>query len=89
MVEHSKFHGASTRFDYSKLLGRIKEYYGKQSAFAEAMGLSERSVSLKLNNIRCWTQQEMQRCCKVLQFDSLEIPKYFFTKAVHKCEQNE
>ena len=86
MIEYSKLNGIPTKFNYSKLLGRIKECYGKQGAFAAAMGLSERSVSLKLNNIRCWTQQEINRCCEVLMFPSTEIPKYFFNTDVQKFE---
>ncbi|WP_080732574.1 DUF739 family protein [Carnobacterium maltaromaticum] len=38
-------------YDYSTLVGRITEKLGTQYNFALAMGLSERSVSLKLN----WT----------------------------------
>ena len=37
-------------FDYRKLLGRIVEKMGSQSNFSKAMGLSERSMSLKLNS---------------------------------------
>lgn len=86
MIEYSKFDGIPTKFNYSKLLGRIKEYCGKQCVFAAAMGLSERSVSLKLNNLRAWTQPEMLKCCKVLMFSTTEIPNYFFVEDVHKCE---
>ena len=39
-------------YNYSKLLGRIVECCGTQAAFAEKIGLSERSVSLKLNGKR-------------------------------------
>lgn len=79
MVEYSKFHGDSTKFDYSKLDGKIKECYGKQSVFAAAIGLSERSVSLKLNNIRGWTQKEMLKICDALMLPYTDIPSYFFT----------
>ena len=78
MVEFSKFHGDSKKFNYSKLLGAVKEHFGKQCRFAAAMGLSERSVSLKLNNIRCWTQHEMYRFCDLLHLPYTEIPNYFF-----------
>ena len=37
-------------YDYSKLLGRITEKYGTQAQFSGAMGMSERSLSLKLNS---------------------------------------
>ena len=86
MTKLSRTGGVSTKFDYSKLLGRIAECCGKQYVFATAMRLSERSVSLKLNNLRGWTQDEMLRCCEVLDFPHTEIPKYFFTVDVHKCE---
>lgn len=65
-------------FDYSNLLGRIKEVFGKQAMFAKAMGLSERSVSLKLNNVREWTRDEMLRCCEVLALPYTELANYFF-----------
>ena len=36
-------------YDYSKLAGRIVEKFGTQYNFAIAMGLSERTISLKMN----------------------------------------
>lgn len=36
-------------FNYQKLLGRITEKMGSQAEFARHMGLSERTISLKLN----------------------------------------
>ena len=41
---------------YSKLIGRIAEKVGTQSEFAARIGLSERSVSLKLNGKVGWKQ---------------------------------
>ena len=41
-------------YNYSKLLGRIVECCGTQANFAEKIGLSERTVSLKLNGKRAW-----------------------------------
>ena len=38
-------------YDYRKLRGRIKEKFGTQSEFSKKLGLSEVSVSNKLNNI--------------------------------------
>ncbi len=65
-------------YDYSKLQGRIVEKCGTQSAFAKRMGLSERSISLKLNNKLFWKQPEMQRAANVLEFPESEIQSYFF-----------
>lgn len=84
MTEYSKFHGDSVKHDYSKLRDAIKEHFGKQSVFADLMGLSERSVSLKLNNMRCWTQDEMRTFCNLLGIEYTEIPKYFFVFNVQK-----
>lgn len=43
------------KFDNQKLKNRIKEIYGNQISFAKKMGLSERSISLKLTGARQWT----------------------------------
>ena len=80
----AKLNCAPVKHDYSKLQGAIKEHFGKQGAFAVAMGLSERSVSLKLNNLRCWTQDEMRAFCNLIGVEYTEIPKYFFTLVVQK-----
>ena len=69
-------------YDYSKLNGRIVEVCGTQAAFAERMNLSERSVSLKLNNKVPWKQPEMQKAAHVLGFPEVEIQTYFFTMKV-------
>ena len=66
-------------YDYSKLLGRIVEVVGTQAAFAEKIGRSERTVSLKLNGKRSWTQPEISKACEVLNIPTSEINRYFFT----------
>lgn len=65
-------------YNYSKLNGRIIEKFGTQGKFAEAMKLSERSISLKLNNKVEWKQDEILRASKLLEFSQMEIPNYFF-----------
>ncbi len=69
-------------YDYSKLSGKITEVCGTQAVFAEKIGLSERSVSLKLNNKRPWKQPEMHKTAEVLGFTHSEIQEYFFTQKV-------
>ena len=69
-------------FDYSKLLGKITEVYRTQSRFSKDMGLSERSVSMKLNGCRKWKQDETARACELLHIPFSEIPLYFFTVKV-------
>ena len=69
-------------YDYRKLNGRIVEKYGTQARFAEAMGLSERSVSLKLNCKVGWKQPEITLACQLLGIKEREISDYFFTMEV-------
>lgn len=69
-------------FDYQKLKGRIIEKYGKQYSFAEAMGWSERTLSLKMNNLRVWTQRDIVKASKLLDIPENEIRDYFFKPKV-------
>ncbi|HEP5937596.1 DUF739 family protein [Streptococcus gordonii] len=68
--------------DFSKLSGKIVEKYGTQYNFAIALGLSERSLSLKLNNKVGWRDEEMERAIDLLDLDLNDIPTYFFTNLV-------
>lgn len=65
-------------YDYSKLYGLIAEKCGTQTVFAQKIGLSERSVSLKLNGKIGWKQSEIASACEVLSIPVNDIPKYFF-----------
>lgn len=65
-------------YNYNKLLGRIVEKVGTQSKFADKMGLSERTISLKLNGKVGWKQSEIAKACSVLEICEIDIPSYFF-----------
>lgn len=69
-------------YNYRKLLGRITEVYGTQGSFAAAMNMSERTLSLKLNNLRRFKQDEITLACQLLKIPVEEIPVYFFTQDV-------
>lgn len=69
-------------YDYRKLNGRIVEICGTQAVFAEKMGLSERTISLKLNNKIAWKQSEIQKAVEILGIPDDEIQVYFFSKKV-------
>lgn len=69
-------------YDYSKLLGRVIEVFGSQAKFAEAMQLSERSVSLKLTGKVGFKQTEIAKACPLLSLADTDIPEYFFTLKV-------
>lgn len=71
-------------YDYSKLNGRIVEKCGTQAEFAKKMGLSERTISMKLNNKIAFKQSEIQKALDVLDLVSEEIQVYFFTLKVQK-----
>ena len=73
-------------FDYSKLRGKIVEVFSKQSAFALAMGWSERTLSLKLTGKRLWKQSDICKAIELLRIDESEIPLYFFTPKVQEIE---
>lgn len=66
-------------YRYDKLLGRIVEKCGTQAEFAKKMQLSERTVSLKLNGKRPWSQVDIAKACEVLDIELTEIQEYFFT----------
>lgn len=67
-------------FDFSKLLGKITEKYGTQYNFAKAMGLSEHSLSVKLNNKVPWKTTEIVKAMELLNIDSSDVSVYFFKK---------
>ena len=69
--------------DYSKLLGKITEKFGTQAEFANAMGVSERSISLKLNNKVSWKDSEIAKAVDILGLNPKDIPAYFFKYKVH------
>lgn len=71
-------------YDYSKLLGRIREKCGGQIEFAKKMGVSERTISLKLNNKIPWKQPEISKAAQILDFSIDEIQSYFFVFKVQE-----
>lgn len=66
-------------YDYSKLKGKIVEVFGTYRKFAEVMGLSERTISLKLNGKIFWKQNEIQKAVEILGLQIEEMQDYFFT----------
>ena len=73
-------------FDYSKLLGRIKECGFTQESMAKQIGIAESSMCLKLNNKANFKHAEMVSICEALDIDSGEVGAYFFTPKVRRSE---
>lgn len=71
-------------FNYNKLRGRIVEKCGTIRAFADAIGVSEVSISKYLNNKVEWGQRTIDEACRVLDIPREEIPIYFFVPDVQK-----
>ena len=71
-----------TGFDYSLLIGRIITVFGSRQAFAEAVGISKGTLSMKLNNRSRITGEEVVKWADMLCIDSGEIGLYFFTSKV-------
>lgn len=64
---------------YSKLRGRIVEYFGTNAAFADAMSIDRSSLSFKLNNKTSWKREEIEKACILLEIPIEEVHLYFFS----------
>lgn len=73
-------------FDYRKLTGRIIEKFGTRKAFAEAIGISENSMSQKLSNKMAITTDDIKLWCQpeFLDIHCDDIGAYFFTLKVQE-----
>lgn len=69
-------------FDYSKLRGRIREKFKTEGSFADRIGMSPRTLSLKLSGLRDWTSSEMYKALEALELASTDAGTYFFTLQV-------
>jgi cyanate lyase len=68
------------KYNYSKLLGRIKECGFTQESLSKAIGKNKSTLSAKINGQFAFTQKEIDEICKVLDISNNEIGDYFFTK---------
>lgn len=65
-------------FVYNKLRGRIVELFGTQEKFAEAIGLSNVSVSKKMTGQTQFSQSDIVLWCDKLDIPLEEAGTYFF-----------
>lgn len=66
------------KFNYSKLLGKMKECGFTQAQLAEAIGINKATLSTKLNNRFSFSQEEILAICKLLNIAVSEISDYFY-----------
>mgnify|MGYP002519668063 CR=1 FL=1 len=67
-------------FNYSKLLGKMRECNYTQEKLANAINMNKGTLNQKLNNKANFTQPEMDSICELLNIPADEIGTYFFTK---------
>ena len=73
-------------FNHAKLRGRIREIFGTEYKFAQAMKLSPQSLSKKLNSKVEFTQKEIEKTIELLHIPPEEITLYFFTPLIQEIE---
>jgi transcriptional regulator with XRE-family HTH domain len=66
------------KYNYSKLLGRMKECGITQEQLAKALDKDVSTLSAKFNNKSQFKAEEMDAICKVLDISNEEIGAYFF-----------
>lgn len=73
-------------FDYSKLLGRIREYGYTQKTLANAIGMSVSQLNQCLKNRANFKHKMILAICKVLDIQTPEIGVFFYTLKTRKTE---
>ena len=63
---------------YGKLREKIKSKYKTLGEFAKTVGISQSTLSLKLNGKVGWKQTEIEKVCQLLGISIDEISEYFF-----------
>lgn len=66
------------RYDYGKLRGKIREKYGTQENFAEALQIGTVSLSKRLNCSLEFSQNEINRAIDILDIPRENVTEYFF-----------
>lgn len=76
------------KFNYSKLRGRLAEKGFSQKDLAEAISLSETSLSEKLTNGSGFKAVHIINACEFLDIPSEEVGLYFFTPMFDQSKQS-
>ena len=68
------------KYNYDKLQDRIIERFRTKRAFAQALGVSEGTLSAWLQNKRYMACDAMHRMVELLEIPDLEVDEYFFRR---------
>lgn len=71
---------------YSRLRGKIREVFGTQGEFADAMDMNASTLSKKLNDRNDWSRDEMRLACMLLEIPLADMHLYFFTPKIEKTQ---
>lgn len=64
-------------YNSAKLRGKIAEVYKTQAKFAEAIGLSEHSISMKMAGKTAWRSDEIAAAAQLLGIEPHHVADYF------------
>lgn len=67
-------------YNHNKLRGKIKEIIGSEVEFAKLLGISQTTLSAKLNNKTDFTRTEILRITEELKLSQEEFYDVFFLK---------
>ena len=65
-------------YDYCELRGRIYARYRNQARFAKELGVSNATLSHRLDSIKPFTVDEIEKCVELLEIPENEFYKFFF-----------
>lgn len=65
-------------YEYRKLKGRIVEKYGTMAAFADALGLSKQSLSLKMTGKVGLSQEDIEQWSELLDIQQEDYGIFYF-----------
>lgn len=64
--------------DYEVLRRKILGKYGSLAPFAQELGITPSTLSLKLQGVSDWRRAEIERCIELLEFTPEEAMAIFF-----------
>lgn len=77
-----KTKGGDKMFNYSKLEGRIVEYFKTRKNFAEALDLNYGTLTSRLRGDSNFTSEEIIKISNALKIEKSHIDEYFFVQKV-------